>query len=379
MLKFSALAISFMLISPPIVNGILPEIRDSLGITQPQSELIATMPSIAVLITILLSSFFLKFFSIKTTVLAGLILTGIGGILPVFTGNFTLILIGRAILGIGLGLYGPLAIELINILFAEDERPRLMGYRSAIEQIGRSLMTLLAGGLLLFGWNMSFVVYSFAFVLAFIFYKHVPQIERESPDLKQNQAKAKPSLLVYLIGLLAAIVVLNGAAIDVRFPALIAEITGEAYNSSNIIAVKPFFGMLAGFVFGKLYQQLGKRLLYFSLALLVVAGLLVALSANSITLLIVGFYLAGVVPAWIFPFIFTTIAKITTGKNREFAMSLVLIALHASVFLMTPVVRAIEVLTGNDSLRSPYPVLSGLLLFSLIFMIFLTPKIVKKQ
>ena len=379
MLKLAVLAISMLLISPPAINGILPEIRDSLGITQAQSELITTIPSIASLVTILLSSFFLKFISIKKIVFVGLLLTGIGGVIPVFTTNFTHILIGRLILGIGLGLYGPFAIELINVLFDEHERPMLMGYRSASEQIGRSFMTLLAGILMIFSWNMSFIVYGLAFILALLFNKYVPEIDNRSTEKKENpQTKEKLSPLIYLIALFSSIIILNGAAIDIRFPALAAEIMGDGYNSSYIIAVKPLLGIGAGFIFGKLYIKLGKRLLYISVSLLIMAGIIVTASGDSIILLTLGIYLPGIVPAWIFPFIFMTISKKTTGKNRELAMSLVLIALHGTVFAMTPIVSIITNLLGSDSLRAPYPILSGLLLITLICIIIFAPKLMKK-
>jgi len=380
MLKLVVLSISVMLLSPPVINGILPEIRDSLGITQAQSELITTIPSIASLIVILLSSVIVKRVGMKKMIVAGLILVGIGGVLPVFANDFTVVLIGRTILGMGLGLYSPLAIDLINILFDEKERATLMGYRSAIEQLGQSMMSMAVGVLALLSWNLSFLVYAIALVLAIAFFALVPELD--SPNGSGNDvalyAKSKMTPLVYPIILIAIIVVLNGAAIGIRFPALAAEIMGDGYNSSVFFFLKPMIGICAGFFFGRLHQALGRKLLYIGLACLGTASLLVGFSNGNFIVLAAGFLLSSLVPAWIFPFIFMMISKKTDGSARKFAMSLVLVALNATVFLMTPIVGLIERIVGSTALAAPYPVIGGLVFVALISVVLFGGKMVEK-
>ena len=380
MFKFTVLAISMMIISVPAVNFILPEMRDALGITQAQSELITTLPSLTTLITLLVASFITKSQGIKKTIFIGLLLTGFSGMIPVFTSNFILIIISRGILGVGLGLYSPLAIELINLLFDERERAKLMGFRGAAEQIGRSLLTLAAGLLFILGWNLSFIVYGLAFILALLFYKFVPEVNPQETDENKQEEKTKEKLspVIYMSALFIMVIVLNGSAIDIRFPALASHIMGEGFNSSYIIAFKPVFGILAGFVFGSVYERFGKKLLYFSISCLILAGILVANSGGSLIVLTLGFYLGGIVPAWIFPFVFMTIGKKATDGNRELAMSILLVALHGTVFLMTPVVSLIERLSRNEALTAPYPVLSSLLFIALICILIFGPSLMKK-
>lgn len=49
-----------MLTSSQAINGIIPQMKQSLGISQSQSELLGTVPSVTVIIFILLSSYFAK-------------------------------------------------------------------------------------------------------------------------------------------------------------------------------------------------------------------------------------------------------------------------------------------------------------------------------
>lgn len=380
MFKLVVLSMSIMLLSPPVINGILPEIRDALEITQAQSEFITTIPSIAFLAFTLWSNVLVKKVGIKKMIFAGLILVGIGGVLPVFANDFTLVIIGRVILGVGLGLYGPFAIELINILFDEKERAKLLGYRGAIEQLGQSSMVMVAGLLAIFSWNMSFLVYGLAFVLAIAFFIMVPEIEapNKGPGENEPSEKGKMPHIVYAIALLVFIVILNGSAIGIRFPALAAEIMGDGYNSSLFFVLKPIIGICAGVFFGTLHRALGRRLLYMGLACLGVASLLVGFSNGNFVILVAGFLLSSLVPAWIFPFIFMIVSNKTDGDTRKLAMSFVLIAYHATVFTMTPIVSVIETMVGSTALVAPYPVLGGLIFAALFSIMIFGPKMVEK-
>ena len=380
MLKLIVLSISIMLLSPPVINGILPEIRDSLALTQAQSELITTIPSIACLFAILLSNVAVKKIGIRWIIFIGLMLVGLGGVLPVIADSFMLVLVGRIVLGLGLGLYSPLAIDLINILFAESERAKLMGYRSAIEQMGQSLMSLLAGLLAVFSWNASFLVYGFAFLLAILFLVLVPEINLGNAfDENKTKEKERLPFIVYPIVLLAVVVVLTGAAIGIRFPALAVEVMGDGYNSSLFFVLKPIIGICAGFFFGKLHRILGRKLLYIGLACLGIASFLIGFSNGNFSILVVGFLLSSLVPAWIFPFIFMLISKRTVGLARKFSMSLILFALHATVFIMTPVVVGIEQIVGSSDLVAPYPVLGSLVFVVLAFIIVFGERTVQRN
>lgn len=369
MLKFVILAISFIFISPPIINGILPAIRDTLYLTQAQSEMFLTFPSIAMLFSILASNIIIEKIGMKKTTFLGLLLIGLGGTLPVFTSNFTLIIIGRFILGTGLGLMSTPGIAYINILFDEKERATLMGYRGSVEQIGRSLLTLSAGLLFVFGWNFSFVPYSIAFVLAILFYIYIPEVNEEASteNTKDEENKEeKMPLFVYLTIPFLMIIVLAGAAIDIRFPAIATEAVGDTFNSSAIIAVKPILGMIIASLFGRIYAKFGRNLIYIGLSWIVIAALLISFSSGNLIVLVAGFWIGGVAPVFIFPLIMMTISKRTSGKQQRLALSFIMAAPHVSIFLMTPTIQLLENVVGSSELTAPYPILAVIVFVSMV-------------
>lgn len=167
--KFAVLSISLMLCSAQAINGVIPKMKQSLGISQVQVEMLSTIPAITVIVFIFLSSFIAKKIGLKKTINIGLFLAGVGGMLPMFVSSFKLIFIGRIVLGAGLGLFNSLAVTLINRIYTGDVEASLLGIRNSMEGIGQSILTFVAGILLNIGWHYSFAVYIFAFPLIALF------------------------------------------------------------------------------------------------------------------------------------------------------------------------------------------------------------------
>ena len=386
LLKFSVLSISMMMISAPAINGILPEIRDDLGITQAQSELLMTIPSLATLFAVLASSAVTKKIGMKKTTIIGLVLAGVSGIAPVFVSHYGLLLLTRAFFGIGLGLFKSLAVRYITLLFEPHERAKLMGYRSAFEQGGQSLLAACAGLLFALNWNASFLVYVLPLFLAVLFYFVVPDVrpqqkeemDRQSSVAPGSGAEEKMPMSVYLLSLFAASIVMFGASIAIRFPAMVAEVRGAGYNSSYLFAIKPLFGIVAGAMFGIIYKKIGKNLLYVGILGLATAAALIGFSQGNFAILVAGFLLSGLVPSWIMPFVMMTVSKRTSGQMQTVAMSYIVAGIQGGVFLMTPMIQLVGRLLGNDALTAPYYVLSGTLIVMLLFIMSMGPKLMKQ-
>ena len=372
--KGAILSISLMLTSSQAINGVIPQMKQSLGISQSQSELLGTAPSITVIVFILLSSYFAKRIGMKNTIILGLLLAGIGGIIPVFTATFQTVLISRVILGAGLGLYNSLAVTYISSLYSGNTRATLLGIRNSMEALGQTILIFLAGVLVNINWTASFLVYAIAFPVALLFALKVPEIRDENSDIPENHVKEKMNPMVFALVLFAILLVMNSIAISVRFASIATEIKGVNFNASNYLALMPILGILAGFMFGPINKWIGKGTLYLGIIFFIISNLLIATSNGNMAFLLTGLFLSSITGSWCFPFIFSNLDKVTTKNTINFATSLIFIGCNIGNFIAPIAMQLAQFLTRSTSLTAPFFVFAGIFMVVLFVTFFATNK-----
>ena len=371
MLKLVVLSMSFVLLSATAAVGILPEIRDGLGISQTQSELLITVPSIATLIFAMLCDVIIGKVGMKKTVISGLLITGLGGVMPLFNNtSYAYLLVARFLFGAGKGLIFTPSVSYINILFDEKERATLIGYRSAVEMLGQSLLTLIMGALVVFSWSFSFVINGIFFLIAGLVAWRIPEVDANSNrDGNTEGSDAKIPLVVFPLALFAGLVALSSSMIAVRFPAMATEIMGEGYNASVWVGIKPLLGIIAAAFFGRLSHRLGRKVLYLGTFFLIGSQVMIGFSNGNFVMLVVGFWLSAFVMGWIIPVVINTMSKLTTGKQQRLAAAIVLICANVGVFVMPFIVQALELLAGSTELAAPYPLAGAIVFLTLVVVV----------
>lgn len=372
--KGAILSISLMLTSSQAINGVIPQMKQSLGISQSQCELLGTAPSITVILFILLSSYFAKRIGMKKTIILGLLLAGIGGIIPVFTATFQTVLISRVILGAGLGLYNSLAVTYISSLYSGNTRATLLGIRNSMEALGQTILIFLAGVLVNINWTASFLVYAIAFPVALLFALKVPEIRDENSDIPENHVKEKMNPMVFTLVLFAILLVMNSIAISVRFASIATEIKGVNFNASNYLALMPILGILAGFMFGPINKWIGKGTLYLGIIFFIISNLLITVSNGNMTFLLTGLFLSSITGSWCFPFIFSNLDKVTTKDTINFATSLIFIGCNIGNFIAPIAMQFAQFLTRSTNLTAPFFVFAGIFMVVLCVILFVTKK-----
>jgi len=377
MLKIAVLSISILIISFVSVSGVFPALSSDLGVTQMQSELMMTIPALAVIIFIFISNMMVESVGMKKTVILGMLISGIGGVFPTFVQSFIPILISRFFLGAGVGLVSTWAVRYITLLFDEKEVAGLMGLRASAEIIGQTVVAAVAGYLFRFGWHMSFLAYGIAFVSAILIAIFVPDVKLPK-GTSDEVKKVRLPVAVYLLAIFGTIVVITGASVAFRFPAMATQIRGTEYNSNTMMALWPILSIIAAMTYGKLNKLLGKNLLYLALIILASSAFFTGFSNGNYQMLVIGLFLHGVVPAWFFPFIFMTVSKMTTGREQSIAFSYIVIGIKSGVFLIPFVISLIETFLATDQLTAPYPVLGILIVLATIFIVLFGAKTVRK-
>lgn len=366
--KLAVLSVSLMLTSAVAISSALPQMRAELGISTVQSEMLSTVSNIAVAVFVLLSSWIAQKVGVKRAITAGVLLIGIGGIIPMFVASYPIILASRLLMGVGCGLYNALAVSIINALYTGDTRANLLGWRSSAENIGQSAFMAIAGLLLMFGWHWSFAIYFAAFPIAAFFWFVVPDItiESDTPTDENGRKLGYGSIIrqtnpfVYALALFAVLLVLNSLAIQVRFPSICNELMGEGFNSGLVLSLMPLVGIVAGAVFGPLHKLTGKGTLYLGLVAYIAANLLIGLSNGNFALVLAGMLISGIPCSWCFPYIFNGMDTITGPRTIAFATSMIFIGTNTGSFLAPLAMQAIQSALRTDSLYVSFPVFAAL-------------------
>ena len=134
--------------------------------------MIISIPAIFIVITNSIFPRLCKRFGAKTLTMIGLLLYTVGGCIAGAFSQIVLVLIMRAFVGIGVGIIMPLSTGLLSFYFPPEKQAKLMGYSSAMNQMGGVMATLLSGVLATISWRLSFLVYLmgfFSIILCVIF------------------------------------------------------------------------------------------------------------------------------------------------------------------------------------------------------------------
>ena len=340
--KLAFLSVSFMLTSAYAVQGALPQLKVALNVSQTQAEYLATMPSFAVMIFVVLSPLLQTWLKVsdKQMIMAGVTLVGVMGIVPFFNlHNYALILASRLLLGAGYGLYNSQAIALISVWYEGATRAQMLGWRAAAEQIGQATTLFIAGILLTIGgWHFSFLVYLLAFVVLLFFALEVPN-DRPSQDQPVEKLTATPDTItktsprVALLILFAFFLVVDYVGMENRFASLAVFLKGSAYTgAANYLSLMLIGATLGGIFYGAINRRFGFGTIYLGLGLMALANFLFYFGRNNFCLLVMGLLLIGFPLQLVSPMIFNLLPGLAPAKRQPLVTSMVLIGFNFGAF-----------------------------------------------
>ncbi len=107
-------------------------------------QMIIGVPPLFIIIFNCIFPWLCQRFNNRTLVLSGLLLYIVGGCAAGLFNNIYLILVTRALVGVGVGIIMPFSTGLLAYYFSADKQTRLMGYSSAMNQMSGVIATLLA-------------------------------------------------------------------------------------------------------------------------------------------------------------------------------------------------------------------------------------------
>ena len=363
--KFSLLSISILLMSHLAISPVIPNLYNFYHASNPNIglasvESLATIPAMMITIFVLLSNGVIKFIGKKNTVLLGLLLIFIFGIVPAFTTNFKVVLISRLFLGAGIGLFNSLSISMISDFFDEEHRGTMIGLRTAFLNIGKALTTFISGYLLIYGIQYTFLVYALAlpiFVIFLLFVPNAENVNNKKVSIKFHKETIFLTLLTFLVGI-------SYMGATIKIPTLLAEkYHYQPDVARNLLTILALSGILSGVIFGILVKRFKNLTLPIMLSFMTVGSVLFALTNNIIIFYIAAIFI-GISFVGTMSFNFFYISNKLDNKFINFATSVILVGGNIGVILTPVVLTKIPEALYLEKYTTPFFITTALMLIS---------------
>ncbi|MBO0468306.1 MFS transporter [Enterococcus plantarum] len=325
--KISLLSVSLLVVSGGAIAANIPAIMATYPTISPiLIELITTIPSLFIILTVPFSHSFARRFGYKFTVQLGIGTVLGAGIMPVFLQSFWFLFFSRILFGIGIGLLNPLLFSIAGKLYNGKELSSVIGFQSSFEGIGGMIITFTVGQLLIMNWRSSFFAYLLALPIFVLFTCFVPDVSIEADHQNESEdQKIMPSTYGYIA--LLILVVTIYMSVTVKITSLLLEKgLGDATDGSNLMALVGLGAMTAGALFGSIVTITKKWTVPIAFFILGISMFMIALS-HDLTSISIAVILCGFSFRTFIPYLFNEVTQNRQGNSQK-STSLLLIGFN---------------------------------------------------
>lgn len=375
--RASILALSLVLITSFSISSALPAMFDYYqGYPKEQIELLVSLPSFGIMIMLVLNGVLERLLPERLQISLGLVILSIGGTAPFWYQDYNFVFAMRILFGLGVGMINAKAISIISERYHGKTRIQMLGLRGSAEVVGASILTLMVGQLLSFGWTATFLAYSAGFLVLILYLLFVPygkeKKETKKKEVESARLTGQMKGLIFLLAVEAAVVVCTNTAITIRIPSLMVERgLGDAQLSSLVLSIMQLIGILAGVSFSFFISLFKERLLLWSGITFGLGQIVIALSP-SLGVMVVGSVVAGFSYSVALTTVFQLLSERIPAKLLNQATSFAVLGCSFGAFTTPFILGAIGFVTQNGMLV--FTILGCWLIVTSIFVMYALQK-----
>lgn len=311
-------------------------------------QMIVSMPAIFIFLTSFIFPKLCNHMGTKTLVILGLVLYVIGGCAAGLFSNIILVLIMRAIVGIGVGIIMPLSTGLLSFYYPPGKQAALMGLSSAMNQMGGVIATLISGALAAISWRATFLVYLMgliSIVLCIVFMPNDRMHAEEHHDSAKGHWEVFKNNHVFIIAMF-----LHMAVFFVYPTNFAIETVKEGIVPAGLIAVIMAGMDLVAFFGGLLFVQT-KRMLKqytkFAAPVIFLIGYVLMAFVGGWPGILIGSAFVGFANGAGVPFIMSEVSMKAGRAAATTVMPMLSAALYLGQFLCPILIGAVTAVFGN--------------------------------
>ena len=319
--------------------------------SQSMIQSIISIPCLAVLPTTLLSGKLMGSMPKKTLGMIGMLIFLIGGIAPFVLTSLPVILVFRALFGIGVGIVQAVASALVAENFVGPEREAVQGTMTSAQMLGCAVMVFAGGWLGDLAWNASFLVHGIAIASLIIAFICLPlvRISKGNGDSGRSVAQGKTHLnkSSWSWAGITFLLFIGVQVYTVYISYVLSEKSiGGAAESGATVAVACIGGFIMGILYGKLAGRAGN--LTFAIGLFVMAlSYLILAIAGSMFVIYIGGFVYCIAMAICMPAAFVNTANSVDAYSSAMALSITMCAQNLGQFVCPYIMNCITGITGS--------------------------------
>lgn len=351
--KLGILSVSLLAQTAPLLSVATPQLEKAFpNMSQEAIEELSSLPNLSVVFLILFSTAIAKKIGIKKTVMTGLFLFLIGGVLPAFLNNYWAIAACRLLMGLGFGLFNPFSVSMLYIFYKDEDLSNMLGYQNCFQNLGNAAFGVLMGVLVLGGWRVAFMGFAIAIIPLLLFgYKvRIPADKDETvADSSSKKEKQATNAHVFAIATLMLIGIALFMVMTIKLPSFVvtAKITSTSVASS-VLGGMALVSMVSSSIFGKVQHILKNYIMGIALLGIFISFIIVA-NSHTLIIMILGVAVGGWFFGWVFPQGFFRLGEVAPKNSGNLATSIVLMFVSFGAFLSPIATNGIAQLFGMGS------------------------------
>ena len=170
------------------LNMALSNVMDDFSVTAGTAQWLTTGYLLMLAILVPISALLIRWFSTKTLIFSGIIISLFGAILAGLSPNFFTLLLGRLVQAVGTGLILPVMTNVMLLIFPIHKRGLIMGVMGLVITTAPAVGPTLSGVIISsLGWSYIFwfsaVFYVVLFFLALVYISNVSEITKPGIDV----------------------------------------------------------------------------------------------------------------------------------------------------------------------------------------------------
>lgn len=310
--------------------------------------------------SMLVSSKLAQYFDKKKIIMIGTIIFSLAGMSGMLTSSIEMLVLTRALLGIGAGLAFPLVPSAISYLFKEREKNQMLGWMNSMGAFFSFTLSIMAGVIALTNWKHAFWFYGLFLIVTVIQYFVLPNFKPEKQEIEEERARpcAKPperkeplGWRVWVTGFGMLCFMIIGMVATFKISLFVEGYgLGTPADSGFCISAMTCCSFAISLIFARYLQLFKKFAPIVSLFFLMVSFGLLA-TAESVAMAVVAMGFLGLSMGTMNPFFFSMMSRVVPMTRTTLAMSMICVFQLGGQIITPYYMMAVSAL-GFDTIRS---------------------------